>query len=433
MVHLVTNMSSLRQFRSKLLLITAAIAVSATTCVLGYRAQSAVPARVQQLAAQEGLLIEPGGVSNTPFSTVMRDIKLRIQGASFVTGVIDELSVRGALFGAKGAHAKQCRLMFVGEPSTIFDGLLAPRVWNQSSLSVGEVNAEYSHPVFGKLSLVGVRVERADDTLVVRATEARLGAARWQDVFFSVHRRNQMIEVGVSDPSPKTAQIQIGYFPSARGGGSQWTLTFTHQPVRPMAQRLGWELGSAFESTSAAGSLSFVIPADKTQKTRGLLQMIVDRWPRPSWPESEALLGGAGSFLARIVPSEDMLRWELVHTEVSTSIFTLVGTGRIMLGARPSIAFDVQGTRTCAQIQGNVPPSVYLDSVNQFLEPSSAADAPARRAAQAGLRLQLFAENAPNGRQQAAWRLEPGCGLSEMTEGTFTKLDLPPAEDATKK
>lgn len=433
MVHLVTNMSSHRQFPSKLLLITVAVAAIFTTCALGYRAQSAVPERVRQLVAKEGLLIEPGSVSSTPFSTVMRDIKLRVQDAPFVTGVIEQLSVRGALFGAKGAQVDKCQLRFTGEPSTIFDGLLALRVWNQSSISVGEVNAEYSHPIFGKLSLVGVRVERTGDTLIVRATEARLGAASWQDVFFSVHRRNQMIEVGVSDASPKTAQIQLGYFPSARGGGSQWTLTFTHQPVRPMAQRLGWELGSAFDSTSAAGSLSFAIPADKTQKVRGLLQMIVDRWPRPNWPESEALLGGAGSFLARILPSEDMLRWELVHTEFSTSIFTLVGTGRISLGARPTIAFDVQGTRTCAQIQGNVPPSVYLNSVNQFLEPSSAADAPARRAEQAGLRLQLFAENAPNGTQRAAWRLEPGCGLSEMTEGTFTKLDLPPEEDATKK
>ncbi|MGE5788873.1 MAG: hypothetical protein ACM3ZE_30065 [Myxococcales bacterium] len=420
-------MRSLRQLRSSLMLGGAALVLVVATCVVGYRAQSAVPYRVRQLLSQQGVLIEPGSVSNTPFSTVMRGIKFQVRDAPFVTGRIDELKVGSALLGSVRVNIQRCQLILSGDPSTILDGVLASTNWSTNAISVADVNVEYSQRVFGKLSLAGVRVERNAGIVTVNAAEARLGRGRWRDVLFSVHRRNQMIEIGVSDASPTTATTQIGYFPSARGGGSQWTVTFVHQPVRPMAQRLGWELGAEFDATSAAGSLSFVVPREASQPIRGLLQMIVDRWPRPKWPESEALLGGAGSFLARIVPSDDLQRWELVHTDVSLSLFTMTGTGRILFGPTPSVAFDVQGTRTCAQIQGNTPPSTYLDRVNHYLEQAGASVAE-RRATQASLRLQVFAEN--GGKQNVAWRLEPACGLSEMTEGSFISLELPPKEDA---
>lgn len=396
---------------------------------VGYRLQRGAVERVRMLAQRQGFQIEFADSSRYPFVTLLRKVNVQSKQASFAQASIEALTIRSTFTGTTKVTLDGCRVVLSGEPASVFEGLLPHMKAQLPEISWGRVDVEYSQRVFGKLTLSHVRVERKQDVLVVRADSAGLGAARWQDVFFSVRRRNQMIEVGLANESPADAAAQLGYFPSSRGL-SQWTLSLKHQPARSLAHQLGWDLGEEFEPTRVGGTLSFVVPQDPARPVRGLLQLVIDRWARPDWPDSEAIFGNTASFLARIVPSDDLSHWDLKHVDVSLSIFSLIGSGRVSFGPDPRLAFDVRGTRTCAQIQGNTAPSRYLDQVNAYLD-ASAGDTNQRRGETAAMRLQVSAERA-SAKRNVAWQLEPGCGLSASKQGEFLELQLPDREEPVR-
>lgn len=399
--------------------------------VAGYRAQRGAVEQIRAFAQRQGFELEYSAVTRYPFATVVRHVKLRPKQPSFVEQAgIDAITIRTSFTGKKAIAVDGCHLALSGDPASVFDAILEQSKSQLADVAWGRVDLEYTQRVFGKLALIDVQLERRDQTLLARVREAKLGAGRWQDVLFSIQRRNQMIEVGLADESPNKALIQLGFFPSTRGL-TQWTLSLKHQPARPLAEALGWNLGEEFEATRVAGSLSFVVPTDRERPFRGLLQLVIDRWQHPDWTESEALLGNTASFLARIIPSEDLSHWDLVYVDVSLAVFSLLGSGRVTFAERPSLAFDVRGTRSCAQIQGNTAPSSHLDRVNAYLG-EGAADAANRRTENAAMRLQVLAERA-TGKRHVAWQLEPGCGLSELRESNFLELQLPPREETSKR
>lgn len=398
------------------------------TLIAGYRAQLGAVERVQSLAREQGVRLEYADATRYPFMTLLRQVTVQSKQAASAQVSIDVLTIRSTFNGSFKVSAGDCHVVLSGDPASVFDRLLQQSKSPLAEISWGRVDVEYSQRLFGKLTLHRVYVERKQDALVVRTDEVALGAARWQNALFSLRRRNQMIEVGLANESPSDAQAQLGYFPSSRGL-SQWTLSLKHQPARSLASSLGWELGEEFEATRVAGTLSFVVPEDPARPFRGLLQLVIDRWVHPKWPDGEAFLGNTASFLARIVPSEDPSHWDLKHVDVSLSIFSMIGSGRVSFGPEPRLDFDVRGTRTCAQIQGNTAPSRYLDQVNAYLD-SSAEDPTRRRSESAAMRLQVSAERA--GKRNVAWQLEQGCGLAEIKQGEFLQLQLPAREETAK-
>ena len=89
-------------------------------------------------------------------------------------------------------------------------------------------------------------------------------------------------------------------------------------------------------------------------------------------------------------------------------------------GKPPKFSFTVTGKLTCAQLRGNLSPSVYLDQVRKYLNPEpalSAVDAAARLKEEVELRLKLGADQGDPSKRQAAWHLSAGCGMAELSDG----------------
>jgi hypothetical protein len=64
-----------------------------------------------------------------------------------------------------------------------------------------------------------------------------------------------------------------------------------------------------------------------------------------------------------------------------------------------------------------LPASSYLDQVKQYLVPEPAlakAEAEARLREEVQLKLRLHADKASNGKREAIWQLDAGCGLAEL-------------------
>ncbi len=424
--------------RSRLLLwsLVGLIALATTITGLSYVSQRRGMEDLRQQFARRGFIVDVGAVQRGPFGTTLRHVKVGLKESPGVTATMDPADVKAAIDGT-GAHQVTIggiHLVLTGEPDALFRSLWAVTPWEGTTATWRQLSIEYSHRLFGTLVLEDVHIERADGRFVVRAGRVRLATALWRDVAFTIGKRNAMIEVGLGDAAGPTAPIQLGYFPST-GVAAQWTLTAAHQPARLFADRLGWQLGSAFDQTRVVGSLTFIVPDDKARPLRGKVQMVLDRWPRPPFTEPDALLGSTASFFAGIVPSDDRSRWDLNYAQVTLSLFSMMGAGRIQFGPKPSITLDTKGELTCAQLRAHLPGSTYLNQVKQFMEqaPASGRAAASPRTPHGGdrlpdpvrLRLQFAVGRSENSDRHVAWRLDPGCGLLALSTGSFVALDLP--------
>lgn len=400
--------------------------------VAGQRSLSRRPssAQLQQQAARLGLELHPvGKAQDGLFATTLPRASLRFGGIDGLSATLDDLVVRQYPFGSPALSIGRIHFAFEGEPSELWQRLNSLLASGLPTVSLGEVTAEYHHRLLGRLLGEGLTVSHQDDAIVVHARRINLGTRTWDEAVFSAHLRNQLLEVGLGAPSIKEAPLQLGYFASTRGV-AQWTLTVKHQPAGALVRQLGLALGSALDSTAVGGSATLIVPDDTAQPTRGSVQFALDHWPKPDWPDAALLLGNTASFIARIAPSADFSTWDLLDAEGSLSIFSMQGTGRIQLGARPSVALDVQGRRRCAQLEAHLPPSGYSDQVKHYLLPSAMASANSsaattdRRREEVLLRLQL-ASGSTEQPLQVAWKLTPGCGLPGLESGNFQNLSLP--------
>jgi hypothetical protein len=397
-------------------LILATVAAKASFDRLG------LPELLRRQAAEQGLELELGAVEHGLFSATLRNVKVRFRDAPTVNGHVAEVVLRRFPFHVPDVVMNRARFTISGEPTWLFDRAASIPARQAIRMTWPGLSVEYRHRLFEKVVLEDVAFERRDDGWRVNARRVALDEARWSDVTWTLARRNEMLEIDFVDPSPESRRTQLGYFPATRGP-SRWALNVSHQPARALARRLGWDPGSAFDAASVGGTLTFVVPNDSSSPIRGLLQMTVDRYPKPNWPDAEAFLGNTASFAARVTVSPDRHHWELSPLDAQLSLFSLKGTGEVTLGSTPHIAFDIRGARTCAQIEGNAAPSSYLQRARAFLA-QLPKDDPHRRD-EMTLRLQLSTENAPTGQRHVAWQLTSGCGVDEVTEGSLIPLKLP--------
>lgn len=383
--------------------------------------------QLRDAVQRAGCIVEVGRVERGFVTTTLHDIDLRFAAASGYAARIGELVISTSMLGRPAAKTQGLRFSLKGEPSQLVDNLAVLKRLTTTHLAddYGEVSVDYSHRFFGTLSLEGVVLDSGNSGDVVRARQVSLGGAHWQDVAFTVRRRNQMIELGLGDGPIEDARIHFSYFPPSRGA-AQWALTVTRQPLRSLGLRFGWDPGPAFESTTVGGSLTFVVPTDPTMKARGSIQAALDRWPKPDWPEVDALMGNTTSILARIEPSADMTRWNLAKVILSQALYTMEGVGRLDWDRQPRLVIDVEGARNCAQLRAHLPASTHLERVKSYLDLAASGPNDSQKAhEEAKIRLQLSSVNAPAGQQHVAWRLGAGCGLLELTTGQFVQLDLP--------
>jgi hypothetical protein len=303
--------------------------------------------------------------------------------------------------------------------------LLARRQHRAAQSSAASVH--YEDRLFGRVMLKDVTVDRSRSGYLVHAGEVSIGPKRWRAVTLSTDRPKAALTIGIGEQVASSAQIKLRYVPTS-GIASEWFLDLASQPLAPLIRRIGLDPGMAFNASRMLGSISLIVPNDPELNIRGTLSLLVDGCPKPTWPESKALIGETCSLWARIEPAADRSVWELPNVEVTLPLFTLSGTGRITLGEHPRFSIDVSGVRNCAQLRAHLPPSNYLELVKSHVE-VSAANAAGKRppdpaAESAELRIQMDLDDSPQGRRNVAWHLAPGCGLEELSQGTFAELAL---------
>lgn len=395
----------------------ALVAAATVSAYLGFRAQARLASELRAQALAQGLSLEVGKAERDGFAIVFHDVKLRFKGAPGIRASLNRVRVDGALFGSRQATIDEARFTFAGNPSELYQSLGALPTWQGLPLIWQRIGLEYSDPLLGKAVVEDLSLTRSGSAFRIRAGEAKWGSAAARNVALSLDKRNQLFELGFGEPDGKTQPTQLGYFGSNRGA-SQWMLSARQQPFRALAQVFGWEFGAPFEETLAVVSASLLVPDDRARATRGNLEMVIDRWPRPNWPESLALLGDTAAFTAHVEgPDKPAPSWELTHVSLSLSLFTLTGPGRLYWGNEPSLSLDLAGKLNCAQLRGNLPASSYLDQVKQYLAPEPALakpEADARLREEVQLKLRLRADKAASGKREAAWHLDAGCGLSAL-------------------
>ncbi|HEY5962218.1 MAG TPA: hypothetical protein VIV60_36930 [Polyangiaceae bacterium] len=377
----------------------------------------------QNGARGAGWVVEASPAVRGPLSTRIRELRLKRAGTDAMQGIATDVVIRGSWFTSPRLNVETLKLVFTGEPMEVFDIWPSTTQWDW--LAPKSVVIEYTHELLGHLLLEGVTLKREDSHYNLHADRLQLGNATWHDVSLSIRRRNRLLEVGVGTGPIAEAPVTLGYFPSSRGA-SQWTVSVAHQPARAVAQRLGWDIGAAFDASFVGGSVTLVVPDKPTHSPRGSIQAVIDNWPKPSWPDAEALLGSTTSFFARLEPSPDTQNWALPEVDVSQALFSLTGTGRLSLGNTPSLSFDTQGTRTCAQLEANLAPSIYADQTKRFLtDCATSMTCAERRRESVTLRLQFAATDLRESKHHVAWHMDAGCGLSERTSGNVRDLDFP--------
>ncbi|HEY5281927.1 MAG TPA: hypothetical protein VIM14_03980, partial [Polyangia bacterium] len=209
------------------------------------------------------------------------------------------------------------------------------------------------------------------------------------------------------------AHVQLSCFPSS-GGQSRWLLDVFHQAAGPLANRVGWELGSEFEASRVAGSVSLDIPDDAAEPVRGRMQFVLDDWPKTAPAGATLLLGSTLSLLSNLVSAADGSGWELPRVVLTMPVFELAGKGHIELGEHSHFSLEAKGERTCHQLRALLPPSQERERVDQFLNrrQGHAAQAALADRVRLGVRWDSAAESA----LRPQWQFESACGLEAMLE-----------------
>jgi len=381
---------------------------------------------VEQLTVRlqhRGVRLEHGAVQHHLFATTVRDVKIAFTGAPGISVNVDAIDVKAQLLSFPTIDCERIVFSLNGEPTALHADLNALPDWRDFGLSPKRLDVEYAHRIFGLLSFESVSFEHRGPVLELSADRVRLGTMQWANVRGSMAPRNEILELGVGTGPIQSAPFRIAYYPSSRGG-SQWTVDVQHQSVRHLARQAGWELGPEFESAFVVGTLSFIVPDDPTLSVMGSVQLVMDNFPKPAWSQAERLLGSTIGFTSRIEPASDGSRWDFPQVDVTMAPFSMAGVGRIEWGAQSRLAVDVSGSLNCAKLAANLPPSDYLESVKRHL--ANRAPLAAKLTTElVPLHLQLAATSKEQGSRHVAWQLNPGCGISELTAGTFQTLGLP--------
>ena len=120
-------------------------------------------------------------------------------------------------------------------------------------------------------------------------------------------------------------------------------------------------------ATAADPVLSIIVPDAVALPIVGSLQVVIDGWLRPDWPNASALVGKSNSVGARLRIPRDLSALELQRVEVGAGVFGLVGSGKLAWGPRPRLKAIARGTRSCAQLSASLPPSVHRDRLEAYL------------------------------------------------------------------
>lgn len=297
------------------------------------------------------------------------------------------------------------RVASSADPDELFSALSSDSNWKRLQSGGSRFTFAYTQRPFGELELEDTRLRALPDGgYALQAGAFSWGSAKWQDLTFTLRRRVETLELR-QEPSGDFKPLELNYT-KGRGGGL-WALALPHQPARAALLHYAPELAPESARTELLASLSLLAPQAADKPVRGNLELVLDAWQQPDWPDARALFGDTLSVGGRIEPGELGATWRVEDVRVSTLLFTLSGKGRIEWRRSPALQLDVSGSLTCRQLGANLAPSAYLDEVKRFLGGASPVEQAGK--VELGLHVDLDAEG---GRREVVWRLAPGCGLA---------------------
>jgi hypothetical protein len=363
-------------------------------------------------AEAQGWLLEGGSEDVGLFSSTIRGARLSWQSVSGGVAEIERMEIRHWPWFRPRVTVWDTRVHLRGDTVTLLRAIDEAALCKHAPTFVGRVDVTYDHRVLGTVELQGIVFRSTGSTRVLQAERVHVGTHDWRDVTLAFEPHQDMFVVVPGDRIAD-ARVRLSCFPSS-GGRSRWLLDVFHQAARPLASRVGWDLGSEFESSRVAGSLSLDIPDDAAAPVRGRMQFVLDDWPKAAPAGATHLLGSTLSLLSNLVPAADGPGWELPRVELTMPVFELAGKGHIALGEHPHFSLEAKGERTCHQLQALLPPSQERERVDQFLNRRQGHAAQAAHSDR--VRLVVRWDHATGSALRPQWQFEPDCGLEAMFE-----------------
>lgn len=324
---------------------------------------------------------------------------------------------RVRLGGNGAAVVDKAQLTLQGTPSSLW------KQWAQVDdllslpLTIRDLAINYQDASLGRVSAQGVRTATRDDQLVLAVHELSLNQLSWRDVTLVIARPKTAIVVRMGEGMTPTKPIEFRYV-SSQSGAAEWFLDVPSRPLSLLLDSVGAGRARSDLRARVSGVVTVTIPDDSKKVARANGQFVFDDWFVPKWPEAKAITGTSGAIGVRMQPGRIAATWELARVEVSAGIFTLLGTGKLDVGALTHLSAETTGSLNCDQLAAHLPPSRYRDLVRSYLKKDARRGtngvAMSAEAESITLRLAIDLAAGVSGFSTVSWHLSPGCGISEL-------------------
>ncbi|HET9957705.1 MAG TPA: hypothetical protein VFQ61_24575, partial [Polyangiaceae bacterium] len=208
------------------------------------------------------------------------------------------------------------------------------------------------------------------------------------------------------------ARVTLRYIAS-QSGAAEWAIDVPNQSLGMVLS--GLESGSTQVPADARAGMvtSVVIPDDPHTVPVANAQLILDRWPRPNWPEASALTGASGAISLRVAPDSAVGSFRVTRLEVAAALFALSGAGSLDFRSGLRLRAQARGSRSCQELAALLPASVYREKVRAYVG-SHTKDERVELSLSIDLQDTAARENAEQTGLRFAWHLAAGCGLEEL-------------------
>lgn len=364
---------------------------------------------LQITASRLGLTAQPVDALSRLNETAPLDLELRSKLGLLAT--LNGVRLSRTKGGSHSVSVTHARFAVTGSLSSLFDewrslvnGLNVP-------IAIARADIVFEDRLWSRVFMHDVSLKSLDSGYVVHAKGLELGPKHWDEVTLMIEKRNTVMLIHWGGTASGSRPYELRCVPTP-GVATEWILDIPSQSLKSLAVP-GIE---TVPCARANGILSLVVPDNPQLKMRGRFQSVADDCAGPNWPESSALFGGSIAVAFGVEPQDDHSSWELGSVEFTSAMFDLKGKGRLVLSGEPELTWNISGSRTCAQLEANLPPSRYLEQVKAFLAASPKSSA--SRQAQVTLNMRGKVRASAILEPNLLWHLSGNCGIPDAHQPT---------------
>jgi len=366
---------------------------------------------LQHESKRLGLTLHPGSVSHFIGQSVFHG--LRFESAHGIVGDFGLVRLVHPIFGARRLVFKNGSVALKGPLSTLFDEWQALARASTLPMSFTQTNVVFEDRFLSRVHLKAVSVVPIESGYAVEAEELRLGDARWEHVSFSITKPKTAVVIRWGSTEPAAKPYEARFIPTP-GVASEWVVDVPSQPLGG----LGIPGFKTLPCERVTGVLSIVVPENPQLKMRGRLQSVADGCKGIDGEDSNPLFGGTVAVAFSVAPQDDHRSWDLRSVEFTSAMFELKGRGALVFDAEPKLSLQVEGSRSCNQLQTHLAPSKYLDQVKRYLALGNAnrAQAQAKERELVTLTLSAKVHGLDAMQREVKWHIDGNCGISSADE-----------------